>query len=249
MEYVAAAGLAHRGGHGQPMALARAVVIAERVAQALAHGHGVVHRDVNHMQCILIDEAAGQVSSATSAWRAWPICNTSRTGVFAGTPGLHVAQRLAEGAQDARADLYSLGVVLFELLGASAARRPRSARCCARWRAGPRAVQQLRPDAPAALRNWWRACSPRTRRPAEAATLAAEALQDVAPRRWRTMSPRRASARSSCATEGRTMTTCAAAAADRSHAASPCAEAGARAFRCTIGSPAATAEPASPLRP
>ncbi|MFN8645040.1 MAG: serine/threonine-protein kinase [Candidatus Binatia bacterium] len=184
MEYVAGGDLAHRGGHGAPMAVARAVVIAERVAQALAHAHGqgVVHRDVKPAN-ILVDEAAGQVKLGDFGLARLADLQRSRTGVFAGTPAYMSPEQLAEGAQDARADLYSLGVVLFELLTARLPHEAPSLGALLRQVASRPAppLQQLRPDAPAALAELVARLLARDKaeRPAEAATLA-QALQDVA---------------------------------------------------------------------
>ncbi|MFO1285146.1 MAG: serine/threonine-protein kinase [Rubrivivax sp.] len=184
MEFVAGGDLAHRSGRGQPMVAARAVGIAERVAQALvhAHGHGVVHRDVKPAN-ILIDEAAGQVKLGDFGLARLADLQRSRTGVFAGTPAYMSPEQLAAGAQDARADLYSLGVVLFELLTARLPHEAPSLGALLRQVAsGPAPpLHGLRPDVPAALSELVARllAKDKAQRPADAATLA-QALQSMA---------------------------------------------------------------------
>lgn len=154
MEYVAGGDLAQLQRDGRPMLPRRAVEIAARVAHALAHAHalGIVHHDIKPAN-ILVDEVAGQVKLADFGLARLADLQRSRTGVLAGTPVYMSPEQLAEGAQDARADLYSLGVVLFELL---AGRLPYEAtslgallRQVSQLPAPP--LHALRPDVPPAL--------------------------------------------------------------------------------------------------
>jgi serine/threonine-protein kinase len=117
MEYVAGDDLARLRRDGPPMQVHRAIEIAADVAHALAHAHGlgIVHHDIKPAN-ILVDSATGRVKLADFGLARLADQQRSRTGVLAGTPAYMSPEQLAEGAQDARADLYSLGVVLFELL-------------------------------------------------------------------------------------------------------------------------------------
>jgi eukaryotic-like serine/threonine-protein kinase len=117
MEYVAGGDLGHLGRARQPWPVRRAAEITGRVAHALAHAHalGIVHHDVKPAN-ILLDEAADLIKLVDFGLARLADLQRSRTGVLAGTPAYMSPEQLAEGAQDARADLYSLGVVLFELL-------------------------------------------------------------------------------------------------------------------------------------
>jgi hypothetical protein len=109
----------HRG----PLDVAETVTLGVRVAGALAAAHalGVVHRDIKPSNIYL---RSGQVAQATvldfgvarPSWHQGASFAT-RTGALLGTLG-YMAPEQALGAKtaDARADIFSLGCVLFECL-------------------------------------------------------------------------------------------------------------------------------------
>lgn len=154
MEYVAGGDLGHATCAGPPWPIRRAAEIAARVAHALAHAHalGIVHHDIKPAN-ILLDEAAGAVKLADFGLARLADLQRSRTGVLAGTPAYMSPEQLAEGAQDARADLYALGVVLFELLTGRLPYEATSLGALLRQVSQHRApaVRALRPEVPAAL--------------------------------------------------------------------------------------------------
>src|SRR5262245_44957242 len=100
----------------------RALSIVEQVAEALdaAHAHKLVHRDVQHGNiliatgrrrdhCYLADFGLTRHASSQSRLTA--------TGEFLGTVEYVAPEQIrAEGEIDQRADVYSLGCVLFECL-------------------------------------------------------------------------------------------------------------------------------------
>ncbi len=103
---------------------AEAIALATRVAEALgtAHALGIVHRDVKPSNILL---EGGDVSRPVLvdfgvALQAGAPRRT-RTGLVVGTPG-YMAPEQARGSRavDARADVYSLGCVLFECLAGRA---------------------------------------------------------------------------------------------------------------------------------
>ena len=88
-----------------------------RVALALAHAHaqGVIHRDVKPAN-VMIDLASDSVKVTDfGIARITDACRT-RTGMVMGTPSFMSPEQMAGRRVDGRTDLYSLGVMLFQLL-------------------------------------------------------------------------------------------------------------------------------------
>jgi len=107
-----------------PMKPVRALGLLEPVLGALAAAHraGLVHRDVKP-ENVLISTAssspgAGQVKVADFGLARAVTAETNHTssGVLIGTVSYIAPELVIEGKADARADVYSVGVMLYELL-------------------------------------------------------------------------------------------------------------------------------------
>jgi serine/threonine-protein kinase len=106
-----------------PLAGAVATVLAVLDALATAHEAGIVHRDIKPENVFYSVDESGEVvvklldfGIAKLLWPSGPTPRTS-TGVVFGTPDyLSPEQANGETQIDGRSDLFSVGVVLFELL-------------------------------------------------------------------------------------------------------------------------------------
>ena len=99
------------------MPVSTVVAIGARVASALAHAHaqGVIHRDIKPAN-VMIDGSRNQVKVMDFGIARLHDASRTRTGLILGSPSYMSPEQLAGRAVDGRSDLYSLGVLLFQLL-------------------------------------------------------------------------------------------------------------------------------------
>ena len=105
---------------GERMPIERAVQIVADIARALdyAHQQGVVHRDIKPSN-ILIDEQGEPLLTDFGIAKMLEGTDATRltgTGTVLGTPDYMAPEQAEDVEIDGRADIYSLGVVLYELL-------------------------------------------------------------------------------------------------------------------------------------
>ena len=109
------AALRDRGAFTVKEAVALAAVIAD--ALAVAHAEGVVHRDVKPANIMLAQDGSVRlVDFGLARPEGLDMERVTQTGQFVGTPAYMSPEQFDTRKVDARSDVYSLGVVLFEML-------------------------------------------------------------------------------------------------------------------------------------
>jgi serine/threonine protein kinase len=119
MEYVPGGSLKDLIESGQPFTWEQALTVIIPVSQALAFAHerGVIHRDIKPANILmpqedwplLADFGLAKMEHATRP-------NLTMPGQVLGTMAYAAPEQIQEGPIDARVDIYSLGIVLYELL-------------------------------------------------------------------------------------------------------------------------------------
>jgi serine/threonine-protein kinase len=121
MPYIEGESLRDRLNHERQLPVDEAVRITREVALALdfAHRHGIIHRDIKPENILLVDGHAlvadfgiGRALDAAASDE-----QLTNTGFAVGTPAyMSPEQALGERDVDGRTDVYSLGVMLYEML-------------------------------------------------------------------------------------------------------------------------------------
>ena len=138
-----------------PLDFARKVLRDVADALTYAHARSIIHRDIKPDN-VLIDRVTGRtlVSDFGIARAAEGDSRLTATGIAVGTPAyMSPEQAMGEREIDGRSDLYSLGVVAYQMLAGelpfSATNTP--AMLMKHLNQVPRAIRELRPDLPPAL--------------------------------------------------------------------------------------------------
>jgi TolB-like protein/Flp pilus assembly protein TadD len=154
-----------------PLPVREVVSILRDVARAcaFAHAKGIIHRDIKPGNVLLAGGAAvitdfgvaKAIASSAEAESRNSDATITRAGFTIGTPAyMAPEQAAADHTIDQRADIYSLGVMAFEMLSGQVPFEGRTPRelLTAQLTLPPPPLEQLRPEVPPALARLIRAC-------------------------------------------------------------------------------------------
>ena len=120
MRFVPGTNLRHLVDAG-PLEMGQVLLVTRSVASALdaAHERGLVHRDVKPANILISGEGDRRHIYLTDfglTKRLGSAGSLTRTGAWVGTPDYVAPEQIQSAPVDGRADIYSLGCVLYEML-------------------------------------------------------------------------------------------------------------------------------------
>jgi serine/threonine protein kinase len=121
MEYIEGVELRSLIGEGRPLRVAQAVSIGAQVAEGLAYAHqrGVVHRDIKPANIMVVANGPVKITDFGIA-RMRGSGDLTETGTLLGSPKYMSPEQVIGKRADQRADIFSLGVIVYEMLCGSA---------------------------------------------------------------------------------------------------------------------------------
>lgn len=116
MEYIVGRNLDERIQEG--LSVSQSIHILKRVARALGHAHdrGFIHRDLKPSNVLFRDDQDAVLADFGIAKGLRETRGLTVTGLTPGTPNYMSPEQLRGRTLDGRSDLYSLGVVFYEML-------------------------------------------------------------------------------------------------------------------------------------
>jgi serine/threonine-protein kinase len=102
---------------GRPLGVREALAIVAQAADGLSYAHemGVIHRDIKPANLMISDDGRVKIMDFGIA-RVQGSVRLTRTGTAVGTPLYMSPEQCRGGEGDERSDIYSLAVVLYEML-------------------------------------------------------------------------------------------------------------------------------------
>jgi eukaryotic-like serine/threonine-protein kinase len=118
MEYAEGSTLRHLIDVGGTLPVPVVLSLAKQLCRALEHAHerGVIHRDVKPHNLVVTLDGTLKVMDFGTARLAEAPRGLTESGVLFGTPAYMAPESLRGATVDARADVYAVGVVLYESL-------------------------------------------------------------------------------------------------------------------------------------
>ncbi|MEV6268364.1 Stk1 family PASTA domain-containing Ser/Thr kinase [Kribbella sp. NPDC051936] len=118
MEYVRGRTLRDVIRDEAPLSPARALDLLTPVLSALsaAHDAGIVHRDIKPENVLISDKGTVKVADFGLARAVSASGNTATQGLLMGTVSYLAPELVTDGSADARSDVYSAGILLYEML-------------------------------------------------------------------------------------------------------------------------------------
>jgi serine/threonine protein kinase len=164
MELIAGETLRERMDAVGKLPFLEAIQIARQVTSGVeaAHRHDITHRDLKPSNIILTRDHDGQmlakvVDFSVAKLKEGTTSGTAltATGSLIGTPRYMAPEQCADNKTDSRSDIYSLGIILYEMLAGRAPFEGPTTTAIAikHIQSPPPPVEEFRPDAPPLLRS------------------------------------------------------------------------------------------------
>jgi formylglycine-generating enzyme required for sulfatase activity/tRNA A-37 threonylcarbamoyl transferase component Bud32 len=162
MEAIDGGSLADRLEREKQLPIDEAARIFGEVASALAHAHkrGVVHRDIKPQNVLMDTETGRSLVTDFGIARTSEGGSLTATGMVIGTPAYLSPEQVTGEPSDHRADIYALGVMMYEMLaGQPPFTGPTPTAVLMKRLAGPpEPLRKIRADVPEALSDIVDAC-------------------------------------------------------------------------------------------